>query len=170
MTQAYLNPTKRWSEDASIPYGSTHTDTLKRRHSNSAISRTLSFLADPIVWTRSRTQINLRGMSLAALRHALPEFNSLTRCRSIAAEPAASRAASSSPNFERWLLWRLERFVLALALLLARRLLSTEQLRCRTALVHVSRSAPSRLERGRCRARGGRAPTRVCRMIILFSM
>ena len=37
-----LNPTMRWSEDASIPYGSTHTDTLKHRHSNSAISRTLS--------------------------------------------------------------------------------------------------------------------------------
>ena len=33
-----LNPTMRWSEDASIPYGSTHTDTLKHRHSNSAIS------------------------------------------------------------------------------------------------------------------------------------
>ena len=32
----------RWSEDVSIPYGSTHTDTLKHRHSNSAISRTLS--------------------------------------------------------------------------------------------------------------------------------
>ena len=101
--------------------------------------------------------ISLRGMSLSALIHALPDFHQLLGTQH---RRRASGFARRVVVAELRAMVALERFVLALALLLARHLhSSTAQLRCGTPRVHVSRGAPSRLERGRCRASGGRAPT-----------